>query len=123
MNTETTSRGMTGTDVGLGNGTIPHDASRETAAASPEEVTATPLSVQQQVLRRYGADSLEAMTAPQLREALDYLLSGGIAPKPAASEIAAAPSKYEIESDLIKLGAALNDIGRDFKRLERNFYL
>lgn len=138
MNTETTSRAITGSDVRLGNGTIPHDASQGTAvgtaAAAPEAVTAMPLSAQQQVLRRCGADSLETMTAPQLREALDYLLSGGIVPaplpvlnlpalKPAASEIAAAPSKYEIESDLIKLGTALNDISRDFKRLERNFYL
>jgi len=120
MNTEMTSRGMTGSDVGPGSGTIPHDASTAaTGIAVPEILPATTLSPQQQVLRRYGADSLETMTAPQLREALDDLLSGHLLP----GGIAAAPSKYEIETGLIELGAALNDISRNFKQLERNFYL
>ena len=158
MTTETTSRGVTSSDVGLGSETLgsealgsetmSRDAKAEATAAGTASPTAAPaakLSPQQQMLHRYGADSLETMTAPQLRDAIDYLLSGssvsgsagpGLLPVlnlpafnppsleiAATTEIAAAPSKYEMETSLIELGAALNDINRNFKQLERSFYL
>lgn len=71
------------------------------------------------VVARYGADTLEAMTPAQLRDAVLYLLAiAGRDPL-----FAAAPSKYQMETSLIDLGAALTEAQRNFKLLERDFYL
>ena len=71
------------------------------------------------VVARYGADTLEAMTPAQLRDAVLYLLAiAGRDPL-----FAEAPSKYQMETSLIDLGAALTEAQRNFKLLERDFYL
>lgn len=96
----------------------------------------------QQLLARYNADSLEMMTPAQLRDAVDYLLADAAgaatkaSPDRAAADqapsdqkatdalpLAAQPMRYEMETSLIDLGAALSEASRNFKQLERRFYL
>ena len=71
------------------------------------------------VVERYGTDTLESMTSVQLRDAILYLLA--IAGKDPL--FASSPSKYQMETSLIDLGAALTEAQRNFKLLERDFYL
>lgn len=83
-----------------------------------------------EVLHRYGVETLEAMTAAQLRDAVLYLLAAAKDPVltrdpvlPRDPVLASAPDKYRLETSLIDLGAALGEAQRNLKLLERDFYL
>lgn len=102
------------------------DIARNPAEDIAGDIASRPL--RQQLLARYDADSLETMTAAQLRDAVDYLLAGFDRPvpspaHPATTHLAEAPSKYEMETNFIELAATLSEAHRTFKQLERDFYL
>lgn len=118
-----------------------------TARKTPPETTpeTAPHPLRERLLARYNTDSLEAMTPAQLRDAVDYLLAGLDAERAAAPTsmpdqatmpgqasgdtidaalpLAMQPVRFEMETNLIDLGAALSEASDTFKQLERRFYL